>query len=90
MAGVIRNDRLSTLPDYGTASKIEDLNKFKGFGVIYAFSGVELGSEGNVFCVPSAGGKNSSTQIFIGYKGTPRKIRTFNWSTQVWSDWETL
>ena len=89
MAGIIRKSKISILPDYNTIGDIESLNNFKGFGVAYAYQTVGLGAEGNVFCIPFAN-KEAVTQIFVGYTGTPRKIRTLNWSTQTWSDWESL
>ena len=89
MAEQIRTDRISTLPDFGTTSSIEELDAIKTFGVIYAYNGVGLGGEGNVFCLPFAM-KEAAIQIFVHYTGSPRKIRTYNWSDKVWTNWENL
>ena len=89
VAGEIRDNKITTLPDYGIVSTIDDLNAIKGFGVAYVYAAVGLGSEGNVFCIPFSM-KAAATQVFIGYQGSPRKIRTFNWSAQTWSAWESL
>ena len=90
MAEQIVNNKISTIPNYGTISNSDSLDAITGFATVYVYVGVGLGSEGNVFCLPFAKSNPGAIQIFIGYQGSLRKIRTLNWNTRVWTEWEDL
>ena len=90
MAEQIVHNRISTIPDYGSISNSDELDAITGFATAYVYIGVGLGSEGNVFCLPFSKLNPGATQIFIGYQGSLRKIRTLNWDTGIWSEWESL
>lgn len=86
MAEHVKNNGISTLPNYLTANTPDTLNNCTGFGVVYAYVGAGVGSEGNVFCIPNYT-KGGAIQIFVSFHGELRKIRTYNWSSSTWTDW---
>ena len=91
MAEKLNGSRTIKIPDYGVINNVEKLDAMIHWGRSYVYSGVGLGSEGSLFCMNGSSSQPSSAiQIFIGYTGTPRKIRTFNWSSKTWSEWMDL
>ena len=78
-------------PYLGIAYSVNDLENFKTYGYMYAYVAVGLGNEGFVLCFPFQLVKpGAALQIYISYENSYRKIRIWNWSDRIWTDWVDL